>query len=144
MKNYKFIILFIVVISLVFLSSEFSSNPETAGIVSKSSEEIISKPEKNKKKEGPELEQEYFRNWHEPYDNVLETDHLNSIWQDVKSIPNEQDLTDAPINTWSCVGPFGMTVINTNARYTGRILDIEILNSYPQFQFDFRIASASG
>jgi hypothetical protein len=144
MKNFIFTALAVSLVSIVFLSSEYSMKPEQAGIINQDSEVTDYKSEDENEKEGPELEQEFFRSWHEPYGNMLETEHMNQIWSEINTVPREQELNNAPVNSWICVGPFGMSVINTNARYTGRILDIELLGSYPQFQFDFRVASASG
>ncbi|HEY3251113.1 MAG TPA: hypothetical protein VGK25_08335, partial [Ignavibacteria bacterium] len=144
MKTFNLSTVFISLAIIVFLSSEYSKRPEMADRINQVPEETDRRLEKNEDNEGPELEQEYFRNWHEPYGNVLETEHLNGIWNNINESPREQDLNNAPVNSWSCIGPFGMSVINTNARYTGRILDIDLLNSYPQFQLDFRVASASG
>jgi hypothetical protein len=144
MKTFNLISVFLSLAAIVFLSSEYFQLPETAGITNQVSEKTDLNPEINEKKEGPELEREYFKRWHEPYGNVLEPAQMNQIWQDINRLPKETELNQLPVNSWGCIGPFGMTVINTNARYTGRILDIEVLNSYPQFQFDFRIASASG
>ncbi len=144
MKILKLITVFISLAAIVLLNYKNSRQPEAADRINQISEEKYQKYEENKLEKGPELESKYFARWHEPFGNVLETDHLNRIWNEINKVPQEQSLKNAPVNSWGCIGPYGMTVINANARYTGRILDIEVLNSFPQFQFDFRIASASG
>jgi len=88
---------------------------------------------------GPELEQWYFENWHEPYGNILPEEKLNKIWTDINKLPDEKQLNPNIVSAWRCIGPFGMNLIYyPGLTYTGRVLDIELSSGVT------RIASASG
>ena len=90
---------------------------------------------------GPELEQWYFRRWHEPYGNVLSPEMLNQMWSEVHRLPSETDFAVRPVNSWEVIGPWGMANSSSpGTYYSGRILDIEP----PQNGATTRIASASG
>jgi hypothetical protein len=89
-------------------------------------------------KEGPDLERWYFKQWHYPYDNVLPPDVTQRMWDEVQRTPSENDFAPAAVNSWVSKGPFGMAVPG-GARYSGRILDIEVDNGVST-----RLAAASG
>src|SRR6187549_947088 len=98
MKNFISIILIVSLVSIVFLHSEYSPEPDTAVIVELNSSDMDYPEEENKENEeneGPELEQKFFKNWHDPYGNVLETEHLNQIWEEIREVPREQELNNA-------------------------------------------------
>lgn len=90
--------------------------------------------------EGPELEKWYFEDWNHPYGNVINGDIMNKIWKQIKSVPSENDYanTDA-INSWRLIGPFGSNSTGSGAKFSGRVLDIEVGNTANPV-----IASASG
>jgi photosystem II stability/assembly factor-like uncharacterized protein len=96
--------------------------------------------EDNEPVKGPELEKWYFEQWHYPYGNVLSPDKLNNIWTDINRLPDEKNMNPLAVNSWSCIGPYGMN--NTGSpgtKYSGRILDIEVENGAST-----RLAAASG
>lgn len=89
-------------------------------------------------RKGPELEKWYFSRWNEPYSNLLPTELMEEIWSEIRSLPSENDPGMLPVNSWEMMGPFGMDV-DGGAKYTGRILDIEVENGAST-----RLAAASG
>ncbi|HCV43701.1 MAG TPA: hypothetical protein DGH68_09475 [Bacteroidetes bacterium] len=93
---------------------------------------------KDEGREGPDLERWYFKQWHYPYDNVLPPDMTQRMWEEVQQTPSENDFAPASTNSWVSLGPFGMDVPG-NAKYSGRILDIEVDNGVST-----RLAAASG
>ncbi|MDP6803656.1 MAG: T9SS type A sorting domain-containing protein [Gemmatimonadota bacterium] len=88
---------------------------------------------------GPDQERWFFSEWHHPYGNVLPREVLDGIWDEVETIPAEDMVGPRAINSWDCLGPWGMDVPSTGAKYTGRVLDIEVPSGAAT-----RIASASG
>jgi|GEM_PF-562557 len=90
--------------------------------------------------EVPNTEDLYFQKWHYPYGNVLPPNIYARMVNEVNSMPSENDIGDLSVNSWKCIGPYGMDVTYTNARkHSGRVLDIEIENGA-----NTRVASASG
>ena len=114
--------------------STLALQPESAGLYNGKG----SQSAENDGGKGPELEKWYFEQWHQPYGNVLDPEMMERIWADVRRVPSENDLGTLPVNSWTVVGPYGM-VTPGGARYSGRILDIEVDNSAST-----RIAAASG
>jgi len=91
--------------------------------------------------EGPELEKWYFTDWNYPHGNVLSPDIMKKTLNEIKSIPSENEYSPAnnTINNWKFIGPYGSTHIVSGARFSGRVLDIEVGNTQNPV-----IASASG
>jgi photosystem II stability/assembly factor-like uncharacterized protein len=87
----------------------------------------------------PDLEKKYFADWNHPYGAVLPADFLNQTWATIHSLKSENDFDNPIINNWRQIGPFGSTHIETGARFSGRIVDIEVGNSVQPL-----VASASG
>jgi photosystem II stability/assembly factor-like uncharacterized protein len=87
----------------------------------------------------PDLEKWYFEQWNYPYGAVLEQDMLKRIWQSVYSLPAENTGDNPAPNSWRLIGPYGSTVQSSNAKFSGRILDIEVGNSINPI-----VATASG
>ena len=79
--------------------------------------------------EGPDLELKYFEDWHYPYGAVLPKEVLNKMWSDIKTIPEDTELGDATVNSWRVIGPYGSVVPSSGARFSGRMLDIEVGNT---------------
>ncbi|HEY3250015.1 MAG TPA: T9SS type A sorting domain-containing protein [Ignavibacteria bacterium] len=94
---------------------------------------------KSKGKEGPLLDVEYFKQWNYPYGMSFPNDVFSRMWNEVKYLPSENELNDQIVNSWRCIGPYGMVDNNSPARYTGRILDIEV-----GITNNILVASASG
>src|SRR4030095_2413426 len=88
--------------------------------------------------EGPDGERRYFEHWNYPRGSELDPQFLNSTWEQIKKLPSENDV-DESINTWRLIGPYGSVHVNSGARFSGRVLDIEVGNSVNPV-----IASASG
>ena len=85
----------------------------------------------------PDLEKYYFEQWHYPYGALLPQSEMERIWREISALPSEEDM-GMVVNSWIPVGPYGMNT-STGAKYTGRILDIEV-EGVPST----RLASASG
>jgi photosystem II stability/assembly factor-like uncharacterized protein len=101
--------------------------------------------ENEEESDDPNTERKFFEQWHEPYGTVLEPDHMDRIWRDIKSLPDERSMNPLPVNSWGCVGPLQNHVASGSTEYTGRILDIEIaVPPPPAPTADLRIAAASG
>lgn len=84
---------------------------------------------KGEKLEGPDLEIKYFEDWHFPYGAELPKEVLNKMWSEIKTIPEDTELGDASVNEWRVIGPYGSVSPNSGARFSGRMLDIEVGNS---------------
>ena len=89
--------------------------------------------------EGPDLELKYFEDWHYPYGAVLPKEVLEKMWFEIKKIPEDTDPGDAAVNSWRMIGPYGSVVPSTGARFSGRILDVEVGNTVNPL-----LATASG
>lgn len=87
----------------------------------------------------PELEKWYFEQWNYPYGAVLNKDVMNRIWTSIYRLSSENDFDNPAPNSWRLIGPYGSTVTTTNAKFSGRILDIEVGNTVNPL-----VASASG
>ncbi len=89
--------------------------------------------------EGPNREIEYFKKWHgKEVGNMIPNEKMKAIWDEIYSLPSEMTFNEAT-NNWKSLGPSSMYVLNTGARWTGRVLDLNVVNSvYP------KVASASG
>jgi photosystem II stability/assembly factor-like uncharacterized protein len=83
-------------------------------------------------------EAEYFDTWNQPYKHNLPKSVQEQMWAEIKSLPSEP-ITDAAENRWRVIGPYGMNDNNTTAKYTGRILDVEVDNTT-----SVRVATATG
>jgi photosystem II stability/assembly factor-like uncharacterized protein len=86
----------------------------------------------------PDLEIKYFSDWNYPYGAVLPSGFLNQKWAEIHSLKTENDFDNPVINSWRQLGPYG-SVTPSNARFSGRVLDIEVGNTPNPV-----IASASG
>lgn len=95
---------------------------------------IAQKPQSN-----PELARDYFKKWHgEDVGTMIPVERLKSIWSEIYSMPSEPNYGES-VNSWNLLGPVYMNVVGTSARWSGRILDIEVDNGVST-----RVASASG
>ncbi len=89
---------------------------------------------------GPDLERWYFQQWHQPFGAVLSPDLLHKMRTEAAQLKNESEIQNEPTLTgWQSVGPVRMAVPGSNAFYTGRILDIQLLNDG-----NLLVAAASG
>lgn len=96
--------------------------------------------DKDESFEGPNREVEYFKKWHgEDIGNMIPADRMKSIWEEINRMPSENSFSEA-INSWTQIGPTSMYVTSSGARWSGRVLDLNIRSGdeYP------RVASASG
>lgn len=94
----------------------------------------------DKSSKGPNREVEYFKRWHgEEIGNMIPPERMKSIWEEIKRMPSESSFNEA-VNTWAQLGPNSMFVTGSGARWSGRVLDLNIRNGdeYP------RVAAASG
>lgn len=82
---------------------------------------------------------EYFEKWNYPYGQNIPKDVYNRMWKEVQSTPSEKDMNSPVINSWQKIGPYGMKDNNSTAKYTGRILDVDIYNTS-----SIRVATATG
>ena len=135
LKTTLFIVICIAAYFLLFDSAIFQNVPEQENLLNNNLNENINN---RKPLKGPELERWYFSDWHQPYDNVLPSDVMNKIWNDIAVLPDETQF-DNPPTQWTCIGPKGMKVNNPNIKWSGRILDIHASFSVPNY-----IGSASG
>lgn len=87
----------------------------------------------------PDLEIKFFSDWNQPYGNILPPGVLAETWRQIHNLPSENDFDSEIINQWRLIGPYGSTAVNSNARFTGRILDIDVGNTQNPV-----VASASG
>lgn len=97
-------------------------------------------PVTKEKGDGPNREVEYFKKWHgEDVGNMIPSERMKSIWEEINNMPSENSFNEA-INTWAQIGPTSMYVTSTGARWSGRVLDLNIRtgDEYP------RVAAASG
>lgn len=97
-------------------------------------------PVKKEKGGGPNREVEYFKKWHgKDVGNMIPIERMKSIWEEINRMPSEKSFNEA-INNWNELGPSSMYVNGTGARWSGRVLDLNIRSGdeYP------RVASASG
>lgn len=89
---------------------------------------------------GPDLERWYFGQWHQPFGTVLAPELLHKMRTEAAQLKDESEIQNEPSLTgWQAIGPDRMAVPNSNAYYTGRILDLQILNDG-----NLLIAAASG
>jgi photosystem II stability/assembly factor-like uncharacterized protein len=113
--------------------------PDLSGKSTISLEEKFERYSKEPRK-GPELEKWYFERWHQPFGAVLSPELLNQMRSEVNDLPDESGIQNSPnLTGWQSIGPDRMSVPNSNAGYSGRILDIDVLNNG-----DLLIAAASG
>ncbi|MBS1519087.1 MAG: hypothetical protein JSS91_13455 [Bacteroidetes bacterium] len=89
--------------------------------------------------EGPEGEKKYFERWHYPYGAVLPEELIENMWTEINSMPEETQSGDAVTNSWRMIGPYGSVNVNSGARFSGRMLDIEVGNTVNPL-----LATASG
>ena len=87
---------------------------------------------------GPELEKWYFARWHEPHGAMLERSHLDALWREVRSLPEETG--SARGLGWIPVGPNGIWFPAYSALYSGRVLDL----AFRPDGWGLRVAAASG
>jgi photosystem II stability/assembly factor-like uncharacterized protein len=93
----------------------------------------------NSQESSPDREKWYFEQWNYPYGAVLPQNMVKNLWRSVYALPNETALDNQPPNSWRLIGPYGSTVQSSNAKFSGRILDIEVGNSVNPI-----VATASG
>lgn len=91
------------------------------------------------KNSSPELEKYYFEQWNYPYGAEIPVDKLNQIWEQIRSLQSEPVSDNMPVNSWRLIGPYGSVHVNSSARFSGRILDIEAGNTINPV-----VATASG
>ncbi len=82
---------------------------------------------------------QYFADWNYPYGQNIPRDVYNRMWSDVKSVPSENEIDALVEDQWKVIGPYGMKDDLSPAKYTGRILDLEVDNSS-----SIRVATATG
>ncbi|MEO8513270.1 MAG: T9SS type A sorting domain-containing protein [Ignavibacteria bacterium] len=103
------------------------------------SKAIIISSDRIKGVAGYKGEAEYFDTWNYPYKHNLPKEVHSQMWTDIRNLPSEKDF-DSPVeNKWRVIGPYGMNDNNTSAKYTGRILDVEVDNTT-----SVRVATATG
>ncbi|HMQ79919.1 MAG TPA: T9SS type A sorting domain-containing protein [Ignavibacteria bacterium] len=82
---------------------------------------------------------QYFADWNYPYGQNIPPDVYNRMWNDVKSVPSENEIDAPVVDNWRVLGPYGMKDDQSSAKYTGRILDVEVDNTS-----SIRVATATG
>ena len=76
------------------------------------------------KVKGSDSKERYFKRWHEPLGSILEPGQIKKMWDEVHSMPSEQN--DFPNSeNWSLLGPWG-SMTYSNVLWTGRVLDIKL------------------
>lgn len=138
-KTFYSVILLILSSLIIYFSHSFISLNHQDQFVDFST--VKNKPKRDKSKDkrsGPEMERNYFADQHYPYGAELEPGLLNNIWDEIKSLPDEKEVS-LSATTWQPIGPWGGQIPSTNTRFTGRILDI-----YGSDTSNFIIAAASG
>ena len=79
-------------------------------------------PPTDEPQKGPDRERWFFDDWHgEDHGPVLDRDVLDSIWSEIRALPESQDRVAGP---WSLLGASGMFTAS-GGRYSGRVLDID-------------------
>jgi len=97
---------------------------------------------KDKRVKGMETykdEIKFFADWNYPYGQNIPPDVYNRMWSETKSVPSENEIDAPVVDSWVKLGPYGMKDDETNAKYTGRILDVEVDNNS-----SVRVATATG
>ena len=82
---------------------------------------------------------QYFADWNYPYGQNIPPEVYNRMWNEVKNVPSENDIDANVVNDWREIGPYGMKDDQSSAKYTGRILDVEVDNTS-----SIRVATATG
>ncbi len=82
---------------------------------------------------------QYFADWNYPYGQNIPSDIYSRMWNDVKSVPSENEIDAPVVDNWRVLGPYGMKDDQSSAKYTGRILDVEVDNTS-----SIRVATATG
>lgn len=138
-KTFYSVILLILSSLIIYFSHSFNSLNHQDQFVDFST--VKNKPKRDKSKDkrsGPEMERNYFADQHYPYGAELEPGLLNNIWDEIKSLPDEKDVS-LSATSWQPIGPWGGQIPSTSTRFTGRILDI-----YGSDTSNIIIAAASG
>lgn len=127
----KIIFSFIITFIIFFLIFE---NPVFNLHMDKTSEQT------EKSESGIQYEINFFKQWHYPYGNMIPYERLNEMLAQINRLPPENNANATPVNSWKCLGPYGMNMkAIPNIKFSGRILDVEINPNS-----SIRIAAASG
>jgi len=94
--------------------------------------------EENDGEENKNYDEEYYKVIGIHSGNLLQNVQLQT-WKEVLSRPTENEINDMPVNSWTCIGPYGIRRSSSSELYSGRVLDIEVEGSPST-----RVASASG
>jgi len=92
---------------------------------------------------GPEVENAFFADWHDPYGAMLPRPVLDDLWDAIGRMSDEPPARGGGAGSWELVGPrthSAAAFSPDQSWWCGRIRDIEVL----QGQDHFRIAAASG
>lgn len=117
MKRWK---MYILMLLLSTMSAWLLLAPEPAVLQNDNAQQ-------DKPRKGPELEKWYFEQWHQPYGAVLPEPVYNRIMSEIKKHPAEPSApVESAADGWMSLGPHGMSVPNSNAVYSGRVLDIDV------------------
>jgi photosystem II stability/assembly factor-like uncharacterized protein len=126
-------IIYIFIVSLIFFFLIFESSVFNISADRESGQT-------KKSESGIQYEINYFKQWHYPLGNVIPQSRLNEIQLQLSKLPRENDINVNPVNSWICLGPYGMNMkAIPNIKFSGRILDVEITPNA-----SIRIAAASG
>jgi len=147
-KCCNMLLLFAVVISFFLVISNKSNICSSLLEESENSYTLLSdlkdqakKSDSRQLKKGPEVQREFFKHLHEPYEPELNPQILNQMWADVKQMPSEEEFSATKeVKPWICLGPYGMKVKNEMTFWAGRVKEIEP----PTSTKSLRVGAASG
>ncbi len=130
----------IVIVSTILINSIFLRGNESLTV--KESNEVSKtdsmKVNENTKESAEDRDAEYYEGMGNQH-RFLSQEQNQQTWKEVLSMQSDIGMKDAPVNSWKCIGPYGVRRSSSSELYSGRILDIEV-EGVPYT----RVASASG
>jgi photosystem II stability/assembly factor-like uncharacterized protein len=145
MKKSYFLFLSGIIMISVFVIIYFGSNGSIIINVNRadkySNENTGTLNEENESVASFEIEHRYFSEWNHPYGDGIPAAVQDIIWNQIKSLPTESEVSNNIVSPWVFKGPAGIVrPDSTSIKYSGRVKDLEA----PTGNTPLRVGASSG